>query len=233
MSRHRSSSSRIFWGIVLIVVGILVLFDRMGRLDFRAIISFYWPLLLIFAGIWHIISHKFRHATGGLVLIVVGSLFMLGKWQILGRSAWRFVWPLLIVLAGLWLLVGGFFRRKARRPAGEKADEIDEFAIFAGVTRRLESQVFRGGTATIVLGGMELDFSQAQLATGQASVEATAILGGLEIKVPKTWQVHIESHPVLGSIETKHSFVLPEEGSPPTLVIKATAILGSVEIKEA
>ncbi|MBM3285421.1 MAG: hypothetical protein FJY81_06070, partial [Candidatus Aminicenantes bacterium] len=163
---------------------------------------------------------------------VIGSLFMLGKWQILGRSAWHFVWPLLLVLAGVWLLVGAFFRRAARRSAGEKADEIDEFAMFAGVTRRLESQAFHGGKATVILGGMELDFSQAQLAGGQASVEVTAILGGLDIKVPKTWQVHVDGRPVLGSVETHHSYAAGQEG-PQTLSIKATAILGGIEIKEA
>ncbi|MDH7512433.1 MAG: DUF5668 domain-containing protein [Clostridiales bacterium] len=232
MTSHKSSSSRIFWGLLLIILGVLLLLDRMGRLDFGDLISFYWPLFLIFAGLWHLVTNKFRHTAGGLVLIVIGSLFMLGKWHILGRSAWHFVWPLLIILAGLWILFGAFLRGTTRKSAGEKADEIDEFAMFSGITRRLESQDFRGGKATVVLGGMELDFSQARLSSGQASIEATAILGGLEIKVPKTWQVHVECHPVLGSIENEHSYVPGQEGQQ-TLSIKATAILAGIEIKTA
>ncbi len=232
MTSHKSSSSRIFWGLLLIVVGVLLLLDRMGRLDFGDLISFYWPLFLIFGGLWHLVTNQFRHTAGGVVLIVIGSLFMLGKWHILGRSAWHFVWPLLIILAGLWILFGAFLRGTAKKSAGEKADEIDEFAMFSGVTRRLESQDFRGGKATAILGGMELDFSRARLSGGQASVEATAILGGIEIKAPKTWQVHVEGHPVLGSVENEHSYA-PGQESPQTLSIKATAILGGVEIKEA
>jgi len=232
MTSHKSSSSRIFWGLLLIAVGVLLLLDRMGRLDFGDLISFYWPLLLIFAGLWHLAANGFRNTAGGLVLIVVGSLFMLGKWHILGRSAWHFVWPLLIILAGLWILFGAFLRGSARKSAGEKADEIDEFAMFAGLTRRLESQDFRGGKATVVLGGMEVDFSRARLAGGQASIEVTAILGGLEIKVPKTWQVHVEGHPVLGSIDNMHSYA-PGQESQQALSIKATAILAGIEIKDA
>jgi predicted membrane protein len=232
MTSHKDSSSRILWGLLLIIVGLLLLLDRMGRVDFGDLISFYWPLLLVFAGLWHLVANRFRHTAGGLVLIVIGSLFMLGKWHILGRSAWHFVWPILIILAGLWIMFGAFLRGAARKSAGEKANEIDEFAMLAGLTRRLESQDFRGGKATVILGGMELDFSRARLASGQASIEVTAILGGLEIRVPKTWQVHVEGHPVLGSIEDLHSYAPGQEG-PQTLSIKATAILAGIEIKDS
>lgn len=105
--------------------------------------------------------------------------------------------------------------------------------MLARVERRLESQAFRGGKASIVLGGMELDFSGTQLAGNRAALEATAILGGLEIRVPKRWQVEVESHPILGSVESKRSFIPGEGGPGPILSVKATAILGSVEIKEA
>jgi len=47
MASHKNSSSRIFWGLLLIVVGFLLLLDRMGRLDFGDLISFCWPLFLI------------------------------------------------------------------------------------------------------------------------------------------------------------------------------------------
>ena len=218
MASLKNSSSRVFWGVVFIVLGFLLLLDKMGRLNFGDLISFYWPLLFILAGIWHIVSRRFRHATGGLILIVIGILFMLGKWQILGRSAWSFVWPLLIILAGLWILFGSFFRRATRKSSGEKADEIDEFALLAGVTRRLQSPAFRGGKASIVLGGMELDFNQVQLAGGEASIEVTAVLGGLDIRVPKTWRVHLEAHSILGSVESQHSFV-PGEGPQQTLIV--------------
>ena len=232
MTSHRNSSNRIFWGLLLIVAGVLLLLDRIGRLDFGDLLSSYWPLLLIVAWLWHIMVNKVRKTAGGIVLIIVGCFFMLGKWDILGRSAWHFIWPLLIILAGLWILFGSFLRGAARKSAGEKADDIDEFAMFSGLTRRFESQALRGGEATVVLGGMELDFSRAQLAGGQASIKVTAVLGGLEIKVPKNWQVHVESHPVLGSIENGHSY-LPGQESQQVLTITATAILAGIEIKDA
>ncbi|MGQ9672959.1 MAG: LiaF transmembrane domain-containing protein [Candidatus Aminicenantales bacterium] len=232
MVSPRTSSSRIFWGLLLIVLGFLLLLDRMGRLDFGDLISLYWPLLLIFGGIWHLVTNRFRNSAGGLILIILGCLFMLGKWQILGRSAWHFFWPVLIILAGLWLILGALFRGVTWRSTGEKSDEIDEFAMFSGSKRRLESQAFRGGKAAVVLGRMELDFGQSRLAGEQTSIEATSILGRMEIKVPKTWQVELEAHPVLGSVDSKHSFV-PGSEAPPTLRLKARAILGTVEIKES
>lgn len=231
MSTQRNASGRIFWGLVLILVGVLFLLDRMGQIDFGSLFSRYWPLILIFAGLGHLVANNFRNAAGGVVLIIIGGVFMLAKLDILERSAWHYTWPLLIIILGLWVLLGAVGRRSTGKFPGVRDDDLDAFVMFSGLNRRIESQNFRGGKATAILGGIELDFTQASLAEGKASVELTAILGSLEVRVPKTWQLLVDAHPVLGGIEDKHRHVPGTEGVQ-TLHIKATAILGGVEIKD-
>jgi hypothetical protein len=159
MPSQRHSSGRIFWGLVLILLGVLFLLDQMGRVDFGDLISGWWPLILVAAGVWQLISSNFRELTGGLFLIALGALFQLAKLEILGRDAWHYVWPALIIGLGLWVLIGAFRRSSAARLPGSKEDELDAFAIFAGLNRRIESQSFRGGKATAIMGGIELDLA--------------------------------------------------------------------------
>jgi hypothetical protein len=231
MSSQKHSSGRIFWGLVLILVGVLFLLDRMGRLDFGEFIGRFWPLILVAAGLWHLVTNQFRDVIGGLFLIVIGGMFQLAKLEILGRSAWHYIWPALIIILGLWVLAGAF-RRQAGPPVPvSKEDALDAFAIFSGLERRIESQNFRGGKATALLGGIELDFSQVRLAESKASIELNAVLGGIDVRVPRHIRVELDGSPVLGAIEDKHLYS-PVSGSDQTLYIKATAILGGIEIKD-
>jgi predicted membrane protein len=45
-----SQSAHLWWGLTLIVVGVLFLLDNMGTLDFGYILSTYWPLIFIIWG---------------------------------------------------------------------------------------------------------------------------------------------------------------------------------------
>lgn len=230
MPSQKHSSGRIFWGLVLILVGVLFLLDRMGQLDFGELIGRWWPLILVAAGLWHLIANQFRDVVGGLFLIVIGAMFQLAKLEILGRSAWHYIWPALIIILGLWVLAGAFRRQAGPKIPTSKEDTLDAFAVFSGLERRIESQNFRGGKATALLGGIDLDFTQVRLAEGKASIELTAILGGIDVRVPRHIRVELDGSPVLGAIEDKHLYT-PGSGGDQTLYIRATAILGGIEIK--
>ena len=231
MASPRNSSGRIMFGLLLILFGVLFLLDQMGKLDFGWIISQYWPLILVFAGIWHIVSNNFRNVGGGLLLIVIGGLFQLGKFDILGRSAWHYIWPAAIILVGLWIVAGAFGRTRSAGMAGSKDSDLDAFVIFSGLTRRIESQDFRGGKATAILGGIELDLTQAKLAGDRASLDLSVIMGGIDVRVPRSWRVEVDGHPFLGGIEDKHTHV-PAGEAVQTLFIKASAIMGGIDVKD-
>ena len=81
------------------------------------------------------------------------------------------------------------------------------------------------------MGGLELDFTSASLSGGQATVDLTAVLGGIELRVPRDWKVVIDSSPILASVEDKKRPVSDAEARA-TLFVKATAILGGIEIKD-
>lgn len=234
MSTHRSHAGRIFWGLFLILIGVMFLLDRMGRFDFDLgyLISHYWPVIFIAIGLSIWLNSRFRDFVSGLFFVVFGTVFLLIKLGILEQDVWHYLWPgLILIFIGLWIILGPLFRHRGGNSPEIKADDLAISAVFAGMKLRVESQSFRGGHATAVLGSVELDFTGAALAEGKATVELSAVLGSVEVRVPRDWKVVLEGTPILGGIEDKHKALSPAEAKG-TLYIKAAAILGSVLVKD-
>jgi predicted membrane protein len=230
MSQWRNYQGRIFSGLLIIAAGIIFLLANMDKLDFGDFISTYWPMILIVIGISHLLTSGFRNAGVALFLIAIGAFFQLNNWGVLGGRVWAYFWPLLIIAAGLWIIF-----KPRPRGFGENAPEIQEddlgaFVMFSGIKRRFESDKFRGGKATAIFGGMDLDLTQTKLVDNQATVELTALFGGINLFVPRDWKVIVDSSAVLGGVDDKHSPV-PTTTIQATLYVKATAILGGIDIK--
>ena len=230
MSQLRNYQGRIFAGLVIIAVGVIFLLANMDRLDFGDFISTYWPMILILIGISHLLTSGFRNAGVGLFLIAIGAFFQLNNWDVLGGRVWTYFWPLLIIAAGLWIIF-----KPRPKGFGENAPEIQDddlgaFVMFSGLKRRFESDKFRGGKATAILGGLELDLTQAKLKDNQATIELTAVLGGIDIFVPREWTVIVDSSAILGGVDEKHRPTAMDTVQP-TLYVKATAVLGGIDIK--
>jgi len=230
MSNVREHSGRIFWGLLLIVVGGLFLLESLHKADAGEIISQYWPVILIAVGLWILFTSGFRNTLSALVLMAVGAIFLLINLGVFEHDVWNYAWPLFIVVIGLWLVFRGGVHHPQSKFPEIKGDDLDAVNIFSGMKRTISSRKFRGGKATVVFGGMNLDFTQAELEGGQATIEATAIFGGIEIWVPKEWKVVVDGTPILGGVEDKHRTV-PDAEIKGTLYVKATAIFGGVEIK--
>ena len=87
---------------------------------------------------------------------------------------------------------------------------------------------FRGGDYTAVMGGCEVDLRQATI-EGEATIDAFAFWGGIEIKVPKTFTVDSRVTALLGgfSDRTDHSEADPDQ----RLIVRGMALMGGVDVK--
>jgi len=228
---RRNPSGRIFWGLVLIAVGALILFRRFDWWDIGHLFATWWPSIFILIGVSMLIGNGFRRATGALFFIIFGALFQLYELDLLDFDVWEYVWPIGLIILGLWLILRPALRshrREAIPPV--TANDIDIAAVFSGVKRRIDAQDFKGGEATAVFGGADLDLLGAGLEGGKATLEATAIFGGVNIIVPRDWRIVTNGTPILGSYEVKHVNP-PEAQAKATLYIRGAAVFGSVTIK--
>jgi predicted membrane protein len=230
MSKTRDNQSSIFWGLLIILVGLIFLLGKLGALDTHDIFHRYWPVILIVLGLWQLISSGFRNVFPGIPLLVLGAVFLGYRLDALPHDIWPYVWPALIIFVGLWIIFGSFFRRRESGGPAIKTDDLDITAILGGMKRIIDTQSFKGGRATAIMGGLEIDFRQAGVDKGQASLELTAIMGGIDLRIPPDWRIILQGTPILGGLENK-AVSVPENQAKATLYVQATAILGGIEVK--
>jgi hypothetical protein len=233
------------WGFVILFVGVALLLDHMGILPFGQVYRF-WPLLLVLAGIMHLVSQSGR--AFGFLLILAGVLLELI------RLSFTDIWPLAIIAVGVLLIWGSLetrglvpgrtrdrwripraaeeFRQRVMDATNESDSSINAVAIFGGCERRYTGQHFRGGKATALFGGIEIDFRDADI-DDEAVLEISCVFGGVELRVPETWYVHSRSLPVFGGFEdkTRQNRVDQTAGAKrKTLIVTGVVVFGGVEI---
>jgi len=224
------NQGRIFWGLLLIVLGGLFLLDQMDKLDFGDFIGHYWPVVFIILGVSILLNNNFKNVGSGIFFIAFGTFFLLVRLRIFDRMVWSYLWPLAIIAVGVWILVRPAWHPDKKKAAEMTADDLDINQVFSSSSRKIEAQSFRGGKADVVFGSAELDLRGARLAGGQATLVLSAVFGGIEVTVPRDWQVVLEGSPVLGSIESRKS--ISDVPKTQTLTIKGSAVFGSIEVKE-
>ena len=96
--------------------------------------------------------------------------------------------------------------------------------------RRITAPAFRRAELNAVMGNIEADLRGAAIAGGSAIVEANAVMGGIEIIVPDNWRIVNESTSALGNIED-HTHPLPPGTEAPVLIVRGSAVMGTIEIR--
>ena len=232
MEGHRrfDISGQAILGIAAVLVGALLLLDNFDVLEARVYIRF-WPLLLVLYGGVKVFSsgHRGGQVFGG-VLALAGVFLLLRELGLTSFGIFE-LWPLVLVLIGASLLFGGPARR-LMPPAGGTAQDsrntVNAFAVLGGVQQAYNTQDFRGGESSAIMGGVELDLRQAAMQVPEAVLTAFAMWGGIKVRVPSTWMVTVQGIPFLGGFDDKTA--KPTDPSAKRLVIRGTAVMGGVEL---
>jgi predicted membrane protein len=212
-------------GVVFIVVGLVLLLEKMGIVPHGFGLHF-WPCIFIVIGIL-----KVAYAGGrptGAALIAVGIFLQLHELGIVHMSFWD-LWPVFIIIAGaamLWQALAGPEAGVSTNP------QFDSLYVFGGGERYVNAKNFKGGKLFAVFGGYKIDLSHADMEGNQAVLDASAVFGGGEIRVPENWQVSLQGAGIFGAYEDKTRHFQPDPTKPTkTLVIKGVAMFGGIEVK--
>ncbi len=229
MSHDKRSPAgvRLVLGAGVIAVGLLLILDNFDILEADDIFI-YWPILVIAIGL----AKLFRRTLPDLVfaagLIGFGTWILLFNLDFTELEPWGFFWPIVLIFGGTMLVLGAI-RRSAPIVDDATGSTIRGFALLSGVNRTNSSPNFLGGELTALLGGCEIDLRQAKIADGNATLEVFAFWGGIEVKVPREWQVNSTVMPFLGGFED--STESGGDGDRPVLTVRGAVIMGGVEVK--
>ena len=116
---------------------------------------------------------------------------------------WRFLlWRalILIVMQVVAVITGQILRRRYFGQAVDE-DSVNAVAVIGGFEDSVTSKAFKGGYLRAVMGGAELDLSEAAVEEKPATIEVTVIMGGAEIRVPSEWKVKLDVSQKMAGVE--------------------------------
>lgn len=221
-------------GLVIVLVGLALLAAQMGFLSMN-LVWHLWPMIFLAIGLGKLFGGRGANWVSSIFMLVLGALLLAHEF---GQSNYGFVqlWPLLIVSAGAEL-----FWQAWNNPRPSLDDDgtptstasvINTTNIFGGSENHIASKEFRGGQIVAIFGGFELDLTRADLAGDSARIEATAVFGGGEIRVPPTWNVVVRGAGVFGGYSDETHQIPAEPGKPvKTLFVEGAAVFGGVVVK--
>ncbi len=103
-------------------------------------------------------------------------------------------------------------------------------AIFGEAQRRGEWVVPEKFNAVAVMGGVELDLTEAYFAASTVVINVAAIMGGVQITVDESTVVHSRGVGIMGGFDRPAAPLVSSPGAQ-VVVVKGVALMGGVEIK--
>lgn len=121
-SKRNSRSGRNFIGLVIILIGGLLLLDRLiPALHLNWLFS--WPMILIVVGLFIGAQSKFENVAS-YILIAIGGFFLLNNF--LNFNVGQLLWPFILIFLGFWMIKGksGKTRGRATAPVNPEPDNF-------------------------------------------------------------------------------------------------------------
>ena len=226
--RRSQITGRLVFGMVILVLGALWTLDNLNIVDSEPILR-WWPAVLVLLGVGKLTGIiPRRQVVMGSVFTIVGLLMLGNQLDMFHLRIWQ-LWPLLLILLGTSLVLRSIRGPVAAADGTDSNSEVHSFAMMAGINLKNESQDFRGGDLSAVMGGVELDLRNARTSSPQVVIDVFAWWGGVDITVPRDWRVVGEVTPIMAGFDDQSK---PADGEAhTTLVVRGVAIMGGIEVK--
>ncbi len=249
LENRRAWSGRMFIGLVFVLCGALWTLDNLDLVESGAVLR-WWPLAIVIFGVLQMVGgFGPRRPLAGSIWTAIGLLLLSESLDLVGFSLWS-LWPLWLIFVGGLIMYRSYVGPRpvsgrgvtgmsptepsatgGSAPVTDDDDVLSCFAVWAGVQRRSTSRAFRGGDATAIMGGIELDLRDAVPVPEGAVLELTAVMGGVDVTVPHDWKIINEVSAIMGGIEDNRS----GHGRSPDriLYLRGFAMMGGIEIKDS
>lgn len=114
-------------------------------------------------------------------------------------------------------------------PATRRRPKRFTVAIFGGVDRKGRWRVARTHWVISFFGGSDLDFGEASLEGGEATVYVLDVFGGTDLYVPEGIEVDFSGFGIFGGVD-EHGRDLPPRPGAPVLHVRAFSLFGGTDL---
>lgn len=240
---------RSLWlGLVIIAIGIVWLLNNLGitEVSLGNLITTYWPVILVLMGLDLLIKERRESEEGSkeagisrgrmiwvIVLVALGLVILgrnLGLYSFSLSIVWAAFWPIVLILVGLALL------RSSSGPG------TAHWAVMSGTELKNRGWKLEDGQYVALMGGIEMDLTVAEIPERDVTLNLTAVMGGIDIRIPDNLAIECQGTAVLGGFTFLHEegggiFAsrtyshTPDDAGKRRLILRATAIMGGVDVK--
>ncbi len=231
-------SKKVFWGIFLVLAGIMVLASQLGSFANFGFWTVLASIALVALLAQSIFSVNFFGITISLALLYI---IYTGPLNLFHVPAWALLLAALLAGIGLSML----FRKKpkvvypppyqpqATHQQPERVENNDDNCPYASVrfgsaSKYLHSTALYGGQFSASFGSLEIFFDQAILAQNGAEIFVDCSFGTIKLYVPRSWYVTDSVNNTLGGVNNDSDSNAPE--GIPQLNITGNVQFGTVEV---
>jgi hypothetical protein len=208
-------TTNLAFGICLILLGSVLILDRLQLVEARQVLRF-WPVALVLFGVTLVMqSFQRPDTTPGAKRddMALGTVIF---WALMLIFVWRFT-------------PNGISGLSTAR--SDTATNVDIVAIMGRDHRVIDAPEFRGGQMTSVIGRSELDLRTATIAPGQdVAIEIFMLMGGATIRVPEGWTIDVNTTRIAGDVKDRRTGARDAPGAP-RLVIRGLIVMGGLSIR--
>ena len=224
-------TGRLWVGLGFIIVGSFLLAQRSG-LDLPYWL-FSWKMVLIGIGLFIGARRSFKPGSW-IVLVLIGSVFLTED-IFYDFNLRPYYWPIMVIGIGLVILLKPSRKKNEAYKDWNLVNEHDDntirvTSVLSGTKENVISKDFKGGEITSILGGSEINLSQADI-MATATIDITNVMGGTVIIVPSHWGVKSDVVCILGGVDEKRAVGKNFSDPAKLLRLTGTCLLGGIEIK--
>lgn len=173
ITEHSMHTNRnLWWGLLLIVLGLMFLLDNMNMLDFGQVVRTWWPALLIIWGLSVLLSRsRVSMASTGEATATPPS--PTGE-------------------------IKEVFEDRRENP---DVDHLGYSSVFGDLSLRPVSASFRGGNVSTTFGDTTIDLTSATLADGENQLKLSGVFGDVRIMLAPSMPYRIHGQSLFGAIQ--------------------------------
>ncbi len=225
---------RIFWGVLFILIGIFLVISKLGYLPNVNVFSLLLTAFLVVVIVKSLLRLNFAGILFPIAFICIIYDKQLGITNI---TPWTVLVAALLGSVGLSMI---FHKRtkwvntkyNCEDYKFEKIDVEDESNVkfknsFGATMKYINSDNFEQADFNCSFGAMKVYFDNAIMRNDNAIVSINASFSGIELYVPKTWNIEDKTNVFLGSINEKNK---NNQITTNTLTLVGTINFSGVEI---
>lgn len=219
--------SRILWGVVLIILGIIIGTNSFGITHIDIFFTGWWTLFIIVPCFINLFDEK-ESQTGNFIGLLIGCALLLVTRGILDfEFVAKLIMPCIFIGIGLSLICSHTMKNKiSEKVRLEKKNGLESIVATFSEQKVSKEGIFKGANLDAVFGCVTLDLRQVSIEK-EAVIVASAIFGSVDILVPDDVEVKVKATPIFGGV-SNHS---RKGNQKKTLYIEALCLFGGMDIK--